>query len=420
MFNPKTISLYLAIVTTLFLTACQSGPPPFECTDSIGCLTVAPGQPLKIGLIQVLSGEVELLGRQQLQSVEVAVAERGSQLLGHPIELQSADSLCSGEGGTTAALKIVADPQIAAIIGTTCSGEAINAAKIMAEAGLVMISGSNTAPSLTAVGGKQGENWQPGYFRVAHNDADQGRAAATFAFQELGLRKAATINDGDAYTKGLAEVFGQVFQELGGELVLDTAVNKGDTEMGPVLEAVAASGAELVFFPIFPPESNFIALQAQEVEGFKDIELMSADGSLVGPFVEAVGAAGEGIYFVAPATPSGAAYDDFVAKYKSKYGEPFSTPYVPSAYDAANLLFKSIEGVAVQDADGSLHLGRQALRDALYATTGFQGLTGSLACDKFGDCGAARFKVVRWDDPAAGIEALANNVVYTYTPEVEQ
>ncbi|UCC88306.1 MAG: hypothetical protein JSV81_03090, partial [Anaerolineales bacterium] len=87
-----------------------------------------------------------------------------------------------------------------------------------------------------------------------------------------------------------------------------------------------------------------------------------------------------------------------------------------SAYDAANIVLEAIQTVAVQEEDGTLHIGRQALREALYATSGFQGLTGSLTCDEFGDCGAARFKVVRLDDPAAGIEGLAANVVYTYTP----
>jgi branched-chain amino acid transport system substrate-binding protein len=40
-------------------------------------------------------------------------------------------------------------------------------------------------------------------------------------------------------------------------------------------------------------------------------------------------------------------------------------------------------------------------------------LTGKLACDRFGDCGPDSFKVVRLDDPAAGIEGLMSNIVYT-------
>jgi branched-chain amino acid transport system substrate-binding protein len=211
-------------------------------------------------------------------------------------------------------------------------------------------------------------------------------------------------------------VFGQVFTELGGQIVLDAAINKGDTDMKPVLEAVTASGAKLLFFPVYPPEGNYIALQAREVKGFEAIALMGADGLLNSAFVEPVGAAGVGTYFVSPQTPAGPAYEDFVVKYKSKYGQPPTIPFVAHAYDAANIMLDAIEKVAIKEDDGTLHIGRHALRDALYATSGYQGLTGTLSCDKFGDCGAANFKVVRLDDPAAGMEGLINNVVYTYTP----
>lgn len=44
------------------------------------------------------------------------------------------------------------------------------------------------------------------------------------------------------------------------------------------------------------------------------------------------------------------------------------------------------ERASVQDADGTLHIGRQALRDALYATTNFKGVTGNLTCSPTGDC----------------------------------
>jgi branched-chain amino acid transport system substrate-binding protein len=345
------------------------------------------------------------------------MADQNNELLGHPLELQSEDDLCSPEGGKVGAQKIVADPQIVAILGTSCSVAAVPAAEIMSEAGLVMVSGRNTAPSLTSIGSKRGPDWQPGYFRTAYNDEVQGRAAATFAFQELGVSRVATINDGDPYTQGLTNVFNQMFAELGGEIVLSATINKGETDMRPVLTAVAVSKAQLVFFPIFEPEGNLIVLQAREVEGLDDIILMSADGLLTNTFIEAVGRDGIGMYFAGPATPQGLTYDAFITKYKSTYGEPPIAALHAHAYDAANLVFKAIETAAVSDRDGTLHIGRQALRDALYATAGYQGLTGSLTCDEFGDCGAARFNVMRLDDPAAGLEGLEANVVYTFAWE---
>jgi branched-chain amino acid transport system substrate-binding protein len=412
----RSVCVQLLLVAVL-LFGCRSTAPPFECTDTIGCVTVLPAEPVKLAALQVQSGTMASNGQNNLRAIELALDERGGELLGHPIELQREDSLCSKEGGGTATSKIVADPQIVGIIGPTCSGAAASAMKVSAEAGLVMISGSCSAPSLTSVSGEPGLDWQPGFFRTAQNDALSGRVAATFAFEVLGMSKAATIDDGDPYTRGLSDTFTQVFTELGGEVVLSAAVNKGDTDMHPVLTAVVRSEAELLFMPVFRPEGDYLVLQARQMEELDTVTLMSAEGLYLDAWVESVGQAGIGIYLVIPTTPEGPARDALVSRYETEYGEPPTAVYYAHTYDAANMLLDAVEAVAVQEEDGALHIGRQALRDALYATSGYQGLTGSLTCDAYGDCGVARFQVTRLDDPEAGLEGLAANVVYAYPPD---
>ncbi len=407
-------SSILLLFAALLLTSCGPASPSFECTDAIGCVELAPDDDVKIGVLQVLSGDQTPFGLSGLRSIELAVDDRGGELFGRRIELQAEDSLCSKEGGATAASKITADPQVLGIIGPSCSGAAETAIKVVSEAGLVMISGSCSAPSLTSVGGEPGSDWWPGFLRTAQNDALSGRVAATFAFQQLGVTRAATIDDGDPYTQGLATTFQQAFAELGGEVVLPAGVNKGDTDMEPVLTAVVRSGAELLYLPVFRPEGDRIVLQAREMEGLENVTLMSAEGLYLGAFLEAVAEAGVGLYLVLPTRPEGPAHDALVASYEAKYGERPTTPYYAHCYDAANMFFDAVEAVAMQGTDGALHIGRQELRDALYATSGYQGLTGSLTCDEYGDCGVARFQVVRLDDPAAGLDGLAANVVYTY------
>ena len=50
------------------------------------------------------------------------------------------------------------------------------------------------------------------------------------------------------------------------------------------------------------------------------------------------------------------------------------------------MILDAVESVAQQGSDGSLLIGRQALRDAMASTTGYAGLTGTLACNEYGDC----------------------------------
>lgn len=236
-----------------------------------GEVVIEEGAPIELATLQAISGAVTNLGTDQVRAVELAIEDFGD-IAGHPVQLSmEEDDLCNAEGGQLGAQRIVANPQIVAIIGTSCSGAAVPASEVASGAGYLIISASNTAPALTAVGyfsdegPSPGENWSYGYFRTAHNDEFQGRAAATYAIEELGLSQIATINDGDPYTQGLTSAMGSSFEGLGGEVVLATAVGKEQEDMRPVLTEVAASGAELVYFPIFEPAGNFIVLQAEEV-----------------------------------------------------------------------------------------------------------------------------------------------------------
>ncbi|MEJ2156041.1 MAG: branched-chain amino acid ABC transporter substrate-binding protein [Desulfobacteraceae bacterium] len=405
------------VLLTALTTACDSSPPPFECRDRIGCIQISAGQPIKIGVLQALSGKVAPLGEDQIRGIELSVEKHGGRLLDHPIALQTEDTGCTAEGGANAALKLIADPQTTAILGTTCSVAAASASQAMSEAGMVMISGNNSAPFLTAIAGEHAPDWHAGYFRTAPNEEHSGKTAALYAFNELGVQRVATINDGDIYTRGLTEGFEKVFTALGGKIVLSSAVHKGDKEMRPVLDAVLNAKAELLFFPLFQPEGNLLLIEARKITAFDAIHLMS-DGALIeSSFIKDVQSAATGMYFVGPANPEGPTVSAVANAYTAKFETPPATSYYLSAYDAAGLLLAALERVAVRSADGTLHIGRQALRDALYATRQYAGVTGVLTCDPFGDCAAPAFNVLQLQDPNKGVQGLLANVLFTYAPK---
>lgn len=354
----------------------------FECTDAIGCVDVAPGDPIHIAWIQTVTGATAPLGSTNVRGAEVALNDVDFTLLGHPIQWDGEDSLCSAEGGQAAGAKIASDPTVVAIVGTTCSGEARGAMPLIADAGMVMISPSNTNPDLT---NPDHPDHHPGYLRTAHNDLFQGRIAAEFAYNELGVTSAATIHDGSPYAESLQAVFAQVFQELGGTITAQEAVNVGDTDMTGVLTSIATGAPQIIYFPIFEPEGNFIADQACSVAGLEGVALMGADGLLTSTFPAAAGSCAVGMYLSGPYVAA-SSMSDFLDKYNSLFGEGPAAGFAPHSYDAMNMILGAIEAVATVDADGTVHVPRQALRDALYGTAGFSGLTGSLTCDANGDC----------------------------------
>ncbi len=391
---------------------------------SLGYVRVEPGEEIQIRSLNAISGDVAFLGIPNQRAIDFALQGSAGKVHGFVVSMGTGlDDLCSADGGQAAAQTIVADEQVVGVIGTSCSGAATAAAPLISEAGMVMISPSNTSPSLTSdLAGTAGSNNYPGYYRTAHNDLYQGAAAAGFAIDVLGVTTAAAIHDGDPYTQGLAQAFADAFEALGGTITGFTAVNKGDTDMIPVLTEIAAGSPELLFFPIFQPEGDFIVQQVHEVSGMDGVTLMAADGLMVSNFMELPES--EGLYFSGPdlryghnknQRVIGSSPDSFISLYVMAYGEKPSAPFWAHSFDATTLLVDAIEAASYVDDDGTLVIDRAGVREYLSKVRDYQGLTGLLSCDEFGDCGSQKITVIGHTN-SSDVDGSLANVIYEYSP----
>lgn len=373
----------IVIVLTTALAAC--GPAKATCPEGDVCVTVGKDEPIRIGYMMVLSGSDASLGQDTKYGVEIAIEDKGGMLLGHKIELIGEDSMCSAEGGQTAATKLSADPKLVAVVGTNCSSAARAALPSMCGASIPVISPSNTAPDLTA-DDRPADYWC--YMRTAHNDKVQGAAMAKYAW-EKGFKKAATCHDGSLYADKLQQVFAEEFKKLGGTITAQEAVAPTDTDMKPMLTRVAASGPEFFYYPIFIAAGAQITAQARQVPGMEKVQLAGADGIFSPDFLKAAGDAVMGPPAFVWSSPDfsafGGGYADFLKKYEAKAGSKPLAPFHAHAYDAANIIFAAIEKVAIKSGD-TLIIPRKALRDAMIATKDFKGITGNLTCTSTGDC----------------------------------
>lgn len=360
------------------------------CTDAIGCVEVAAGDPILLASALVISGPNSDLGLDSQRGVEIALDLRGD-VMGHPVELQAEDDGCNAEGGQTAGTKIVANPQVVGIIATSCSGAGVPMAQIVSDAGYVMISPSNTSPALT----DPAQAWKPGYLRTAHNDLIQGAAMADYAYDVVGARTAAAIHDGDPYTEGLARAFSDAFTAKGGEIVAFEAEAADATNVEPLLTTIAASSPEFLYYPVFVPLGSLITNTARTISGLEEVQLAAADGVQSPTFLENVVGSGEGMVVSGPDLAfSNTFYNDtFLPKHQEMFGMEPASVFHAHAFDATNMLLDAIAAVGQETADGTLLIGRQALRDHLYATSGYEGVTGTLTCNEYGDCADAKISV---------------------------
>ncbi len=403
----------LLVVLMLVLAACSGGggssaaasaggsegtggdDPTAICeADEFGCVEVAEGEPIMLGTALVITTADADLGQDSQYGAHVAGDLRNEDggIKGHEIDWDDQDDQCGAEGGTAAARALVADPQIVAVVGTSCSGAGVPAAQITSEAGVLMVSPSNTAPSLTAP-----ETHEPFYARTAHNDTVQGAAMATFACDELGVTTAATLHDGSPYAEQLQQVFADQFvEQCGGEIVYQGAVDDDETNFTDPLDDIAAAGAELIYYPIFTAGGAAMTQQARERAEFDEVILAGADGMQSQTFLETVGAAGDGLYTSGPDLAFTNEYyqDTFLPAYYELCGcEQTLSVFHAHAFDAATLILNAIDTVSIEGDDGTLYIPRTALRDEFFATTDFDGVTGTLTCDENGDCADPKISV---------------------------
>ena len=380
-----------AITAVVSLLSCLLAPALADdaCADPLGCVAVEPEDPIVIGAMLVMSGAINYLGDDTLGGVELALLARDYSFLGHEIELVVEDSLCTAEGGQAAAQRLAADPMIVGAIGTNCSSAAQGAIPIISDAGLVMIAPSNTSPSLTNDDIAAGGSHLPGYFRTSQNGLIEGMRLAEFAALALKSETLATVHDGDPYTSGLAQAVADTFADLGRDVVFQGAVNKGDTDMASILTEIAVHQPDVIYVPLFEPESNFFAAQMSHIPGLEDSIIIGGAASFSSSFPENTGDAAVGIYVSGPLV-SGDAYDELLAQWLEEYGSDPPSGYHAHSYDATNLLLNALETVAAADDDGRLVFGRQAIRDAIAGTEDYPGLTGRLTCREdspfAGDC----------------------------------
>jgi branched-chain amino acid transport system substrate-binding protein len=361
----------------------------FVCEDALGCVSYPEGEPVHLASALALSGPLSWLGIDELRGIEIALVDHGT-VFGRNVALRNEDSDCSPAGGAAAAQTIVSDPSIMAVVGTSCSSAASEAAPIISAAGYSMVSPSNTAPYLTDPAAPI-----PGYYRTAWNDRDQAAAMAEYAFGAGATSSAVIVSDGDAYSESLGEAFVDTFVELGGfNLAFERAAPDGSDASAAISAVVAAGVPDVLYFPVFAELGVPLVIEARAEPSLGGTTLAATDSML--EVVDLLPTESEGMLFTNPDASfmDSPAYADFAATYFAAYGQDPNTPFSAYAYDAADVILAGIEAVGVVDANDTLHIGRQALRDALYATSNFDGLTGTITCDPFGDCATTDFVVL--------------------------
>ena len=241
--------------------------------------------PVKIGVYLPLTGQNAFGGQLELEGVQLANKQMPTVLDGRPVELVIVDNKSDKVEAANAVKRLIERDKVAALIGSYGSSLAMAGAEITEKAKVPGVGTSCTNPLVT-----MGKKY---YFRACFIDPYQGAAAATYAVEKLGFKKAAVLMEmTNDYAVGLANFFSRAFKKQGGEIVANLKYSAGDQDFTAQLTELISKKPDIVFMPAYFAEGAIIMKQARELGA--TFRLMGADAMDNPDTVKLAGKAAEG------------------------------------------------------------------------------------------------------------------------------
>lgn len=326
--------------------------------------------PIKIGFSLPLTGDVASFGESAQAGVNLAIDEinQAGGINGREVVAVFEDDQCVARLGATVFNKLTSVDKVDAIIGPLCSP--------IAGAGLPIAEDSNTptifwasAPGLP----DQGEH----LFRTWPSDTFAGKESAEFIFNELGKRNVAILYVNNDWGVGLRNVFTEVFEDLGGTIVLEEGIPQDATDLKTTAAKTKAANPDAIYMPAFPSNA-VIALQEISDLGL-DVDVVGAEG-FEDPSVISLPEAEGVLYMIASWNNP----DEFKARIQGHSGIE-NNFMAPLGYDAVKLLAEVMQEHGTDSASVMEGLSEVSYTDGV-------GLS-LIEFDENGDLTSARYDV---------------------------
>ncbi|HEY0063039.1 MAG TPA: branched-chain amino acid ABC transporter substrate-binding protein [Telluria sp.] len=343
----------------------------------LGLPAYAAEQVVRIGSASPVTGPGAHLGKDTENGARMAVDDlnaKGFRIDGKPVRLVllAEDDGSDPKQGTAVAQKLV-DAGVVGVVGHLNSGTTVPASKIYHTAGVAQITPSATTPAYTKQGFKSA-------FRLVANDGKVGSTLGRQAVQRFKVQRVAVIDDRTAFGQGLADEFIKGVKAADGkvEIVSRQFTTDKATDFNAILTQIRSKKPDLLFYGGMDAVAGPMLKQMKALG--MNIKFMGGDGVCSEKLPELAGdGLGEDKVLCAVAggvTGEGEkGYADFVARYRKTFNLELQT-YAPYAYDAVMVMATAMQNAKSAD---------PARFVPALARLRYQGVTGDISFDRFGD-----------------------------------
>ncbi|MFW5792590.1 MAG: ABC transporter substrate-binding protein [Desulfohalobiaceae bacterium] len=323
---------------------------------------------IKVGAILSVTGPGSFLGGPEARTMEM-LAERvnaAGGVNGHQLELIIKDSGGSPEKAISFARQLIEEERVFAILGPSTSGESLKIKNICEEGETIMLSCAAAELIVNPVA-----KW---VFKTPQKDSHAAKKIF-LEMQDMGVSKIAVVAGNTGFGKAGRQQLLDLAPQFGIQVVVDEVYDKGATDLSAVVaKLMSHQDVQAVVNWSIVPAQAIIAKNMRQA-GW-DVPLFQSHGFGNIKYVEAAGAAAEGIIFPAgrllvaedlpESHPQKALLLDYKNSYEARYGEPAST-FGGHGYDAFMIL---VEGIEQAGPD------KHEVRDAIEHLQGFPGTGG--------------------------------------------
>lgn len=338
---------------------------------------------IKVGFNLELTGDIPKVGEASKFAAEMLKedinAAGGLEVGGkkYKLEFVYQDNEAKAESAVNAALKLINQDNVVAIVGPNSSKQAIPAGATCNDSQVPMVTPWSTNPDTTKD--------RPWVFRACFLDPFQGPVAVNFASKQFGAKTSAVIFDiANDYSKGLAEIFKAEWEKKNGagSVVGFESHGTKDQDFSAQLTKMIAAKPDFIFIPDNYNQVALIVKQAHDL-GYQG-PFMGSDAWGSAELMTLCGKDCVGQYFSTHYAAAGAqgATKEFIDRYNTKY------KYVPDdvaalTWDATRLVLQAIQAAGKVDPDIKAH--RKLVRDSLANIKEFAGITGNMKFAGTGD-----------------------------------
>jgi branched-chain amino acid transport system substrate-binding protein len=366
--TPRMLSVGLLVIS-LVLAACGVPTEEGATTGTPASSPVVGGSggtaELKIGAVGSLSGGGTAWGIATQRGVGLAIDEvvaAGGLKVGDQVytpRLVMYDDQYTGQGGTTAATRLVNEDKVKFIIGPIGSPAVLGVLGVTDPAGVVVLS-NGFSPKILSEDKEHN-------FRVSLTTNEFAPPIVNYLKQTYpDAKRVGMIYPNDEIGQTIVPILVKAYEDAGFEVVAKEPYERGTKDFASLLTRMMSRGVDIFELNSNAPgEAGLLVKQAKQL-GFDGV-MIQTGGPGIDEVIKVAGAQADGFLSYDIFNPEDPSAQAFVKAYEAKYDGPINA-YAPIMYNAAKLLFEAMRRA------GSLEEGQ--VRAALQGLEGHQTLFG--------------------------------------------